>query len=181
MSNNIHEILLANCKAVAEELERVGKKPYHECGECNNCMTNLNANGEIVSYTCEAKSDDGDEYNVTDTDDICEHGDLNMHTRENEPCEDFDPTDGDSGETFYESMYDWLNDQLDIEYTITAKGEYKHGCVTTGTGGPYIEVDTGRRLVLGYRGIDTADAYVSSDTCNTLDEALEEMYESVMG
>jgi hypothetical protein len=114
-TNNTRETLIASCKAVAEELERVGKKLYHECGECKNCKENLNAEGEVVICSCEAKSDGDDEYNVTESGDICEHGDLDRNTRANEPCDDFDPVDGVEDETYYESMYDRLNEQFDIE------------------------------------------------------------------
>ncbi len=193
IKDDIQDLLRAMCEFQAEELERVGKRPTHTCEECKNCKK---TDPEIArergiidppEYYCEAKStlDDEDEddeyYGVTPDDDTDEHGDWNFRTKENEPCDDFDLRDDISEEKYYESMYDWLNDQLDIEYTITGRGEYKSGTVVTGTGGPHIEVVTGSNEVKGYWGSDRASAHVSSDTIARLDECLEEMYDCMRG
>jgi hypothetical protein len=190
--------LEVSCRAVAAELENVGKKPCRYCGECKNWRNKESADPSVedaVPY-CTAKSEyDEDENSVTDyywvsmTDEIEEHGDWNIDLGRNESCADFDAIDGEEfekyenfveykGDCYFESMYEWLNHQLDIEYTITARGEYKHGIVVTGTGGPHIEVDTKAREVKGYRGSDSATAFVGSSAIADLDEALEEMYES---
>ncbi|MGI6235869.1 MAG: hypothetical protein ACOYI6_11595 [Christensenellales bacterium] len=38
--------------------------------------------------------------------------------------------------TEYEDMFNWLNDQLDIEYTISGRGEYLGALITITIGGP---------------------------------------------
>ena len=102
----------------------------------------------------------------------------NHSTNTDEPCAYFDnnPELGEDEEN-YESMHDWLSSKLDIEYIISSRGEYKHGIVTTGTGGPHIEVDTRTKTVNGYWWSEKADVSVDSETIRRLDEALEEMYE----
>lgn len=189
--NSTYELLKAACKNEAATLESVGKHVSRTCGECSNCIkldhTIARERGLEVSadYYCEAKSTldlegwDDDYYEISPDDDYDgeDHGDWNCRTKEAEPCADFDLKIGIPEEQFYEDMIDWLNNQLDIEYTITSRGEYKSGTVCTGTGGPHIEVDTGAGCVKGYWGNETATAHVDSDAINRLDEALEELYD----
>jgi hypothetical protein len=85
----------------------------------------------------------------------------------------------DNSETYYENIYDWLDDQLDIEYTISSRGEYISGCVITSTGGPHIEIDTGLGRVIGYWGVDKAETFISRDAINQLDDALKEMHKNL--
>jgi len=170
--------LEAACKIQAEELERVGKRPVHYCGECTNCRANYNADNEIISYHCIALSDDDAVYEITDEDEITKHGDWGYSVNDGGPCDWFDPKDKSYEEPYYENMADWLDDQPHSEYTITDQGEYRCGTVTTGEGGPHIWVDTRAKEVRGRWWSDTASAYVSSDTIAALDDALEEMYMS---
>jgi hypothetical protein len=173
--NNLH----ASCKYQANELESVGMKPTHYCRECKNCVSKT-----LDEHYCSARSDYDDDnitkhYDVFSNDDITEYGDWNTRIHEYEPCDCFDPKNDIDDETYYETMYDWLNDQLDIEYTITSRGEYRSGTVVTSTGGPHIEINTGTGEVKGYWGSDRASAYVSRDVINELDEVLKEMYKCV--
>ena len=163
-NNETTERLLESCQLVADELERVGKPQCFDCIYCKKMPDDLGDR-----HYCEMLSDiDEDnptenEYHEIDEDDgasCCPHYEHN------------------NVRSTYGDMYAWLEEQLDTEYTICGNGNYKHGCVTTGTGGPHIEVDTRDRCVRGYLGNEKACVSVSQPVISELDEALEEMYEA---
>lgn len=80
--------------------------------------------------------------------------------------------DNDAGEAF--SAYDFLEDALDIEYTVTGRGEYLGARVLVAFGGPSIWVNTRSCIVEGAWWGDTARVGFT-DTLG-LDDALSEMW-----
>jgi hypothetical protein len=181
-NNSTFSQLLASCKYTAEELENVGKC-LHTCDDCKNYKY---SDRHGIHYCLEkSEFDDDDEseiveyYEVHPFDNILDdHGDKKYRSGEIDPCEYFELKDSFGQEPFYSNMYEWLNEQLDIEYIISSNGEYKGGVVVTGTGGPHIEIDTVHSRVNGYWWGTEASYPVDSHATNALDEVLEEMYEA---
>jgi len=79
----------------------------------------------------------------------------------------------DEGEEY--SAYDYLEDVLDIEYTIGSNGVFLGGRILVAFGGPNIWVDTRYCLVEGYWW---GDSFTHSfEDSLGLHEALEELWE----
>lgn len=74
------------------------------------------------------------------------------------------------------SVYDYFNDCLDIEYTISANGDFRGCKIMVACGGPNIWVDTCRGEVFGAWGSDRETAWIPSEICNEIDYIFEEMY-----
>ena len=73
-------------------------------------------------------------------------------------------------------MFDWLEDALDFEYTITSDRQYKACRIMVACGGPNIYVDTLRQNVELYWWNERASYPITNDACNAIDEAMEELY-----
>lgn len=73
------------------------------------------------------------------------------------------------------SAYDYLQDALDIEYTVNSKGEYIGARVLVAFGGPNIWINTRTRTVEGYSWGDKVFAQYAGDAIG-LDDALEELW-----
>lgn len=73
----------------------------------------------------------------------------------------------------------YLDGVLDVEYIIGADGSYRGSVVTVATGGPHIEIDTRRNVVIGYWSSET----VTQSFLDTLglDECLEEDCRNIAG
>lgn len=85
--------------------------------------------------------------------------------------------DCDDVELEQTSMYDWLSDALDWDYTVTRSGDYKAARVLVACGGPNIYVDTLHEQVELYWWTDRAEWSLSRNAAIELDAALEELYE----
>lgn len=75
-----------------------------------------------------------------------------------------------------QSLYDYFNDVYDIEYRIDGRGEYRSVKLMIGFGGPNIYVDTHDAFVKLYWGGSHAQAPISYETSDEIDNIFEEMY-----
>jgi hypothetical protein len=78
----------------------------------------------------------------------------------------------DDGEPM--SAFDYLSDVLDIEYTVSGRGDYLGARVLVAFGGPNIWINTRTNTVEGYWWGDKATA--SFDDGMDLNSALEELW-----
>ena len=74
-------------------------------------------------------------------------------------------------------LYDWLEDALDIEYCMSSAGYMLGARVLVAFGGPSIYVDTRECEVKLYWWTDRASAWIDRETCQALDDVLEECFE----
>ena len=137
----------------------MARKHEHDehCKEIANTLERY-AYGQM--YRCDNCGEIVDENDVDDFDEIssvCPH------------CEE---------ETSFEqlSMYDFLEDALDFEYTINANGDFKHGRVMLTCGGPNIYANTGRNSVELYWWGDSGEYPISNNAADILNEYLEDFY-----
>lgn len=86
-----------------------------------------------------------------------------------------DEVDDYSGEPVELSAYDWLEDALDIIYSVDADRSYRGARVCIGYGGPNVWVDTNTNALEVYWG-GRATRYLPSQFIDYLDEALEELW-----
>lgn len=86
-------------------------------------------------------------------------------------------TDPDDWEA--QTLYDYLSDALDIEYTVSGKGpdDYKGVRITVAWGGPNIYLDTMEKAVLLYWWTDHAKYYLSNAAVDALDDWAREYWE----
>ena len=87
--------------------------------------------------------------------------------------EQVDLTEGDWEQL---SIFDFLEDALDIEYRIGSDGEYRSVKIMVAFGGPNIYIDTASRLVTLHWWTDYAEYPISSDACDQLDECMAEYW-----
>ena len=74
-------------------------------------------------------------------------------------------------------LYTYFNDPLDIEYTISGRGDYLGARIAVALGGPNIYINTRDGYVQGYWGTDRAEAWIPSEICEEIDNIFEEYYE----
>jgi predicted RNA-binding Zn-ribbon protein involved in translation (DUF1610 family) len=74
------------------------------------------------------------------------------------------------------SIYDYLEDVLDIEYRIGSDKELRSVQIMVACGGPNIYLDTASKRVELYWWGDSADYPLSSDAVASIDEWVEELY-----
>lgn len=74
------------------------------------------------------------------------------------------------------SIYDYLEDCLDIEYRCSSRREYRSVQIMVAWGGPNIYLDTATGKVELYWWGDRADAYLSQECITALDEWAEEYF-----
>ena len=74
----------------------------------------------------------------------------------------------------------YLDDALDIEYTVSGRGDYLGSRVCVAFGGPNIYIDTRNRKVQGYWGGDYVERSYSRDALG-LDDYLEETFDCLRG
>ena len=118
------------------------------------------ASGQLVR--CDECGEVFDLYN--DVDEEWEHGDACPH------C----------GEECYPeqlSIYEWLDEALDITYTMSSDGEMLGACVMVACGGPNIYVNTHECEVQLFWWGDKASYPIHRDACDALDDALREYFE----
>ena len=82
-------------------------------------------------------------------------------------------------ETSFEqlSMFDYLEDALDFEFTVDAFKHYKHGRVMLACGGPNIYADTGANAVTLFWWGERGEYPLSQDAADVLDGCLSELYD----
>lgn len=76
------------------------------------------------------------------------------------------------------SLYDYLNDALDYEFTIDSRKEYKSAKIWITLGGPNVWIDTAERAVKLAWGVDREEYPLDWDICNEIDEIMQEIYEN---
>ena len=97
---------------------------------------------------------------------------------------DFDPDDGKCPwchkevEFEQQSLFDWLEDALDIDFTMNSQGQMKGACVCVAWGGPGIYVDTNRCSVDLYWWGEEGHWRINRDACDELDACLEGDFEA---
>lgn len=78
-------------------------------------------------------------------------------------------------------LYSYFSDVLDIEYTISSRGDYLGARIAVALGGPNIYIDTREGEVKGYWGTDRAERWIPSEICEEIDGIMEEYYDMVRG
>ena len=78
-------------------------------------------------------------------------------------------------------LYTYFSDALDIEYTISSRGDYLGARIAVALGGPNIYIDTREGYVKGYWGTDRAEAWIPSEISEEIDGFMEEYYDMVRG
>lgn len=74
------------------------------------------------------------------------------------------------------SIYDYLADVLDYEITIDSRLEYKSAKIWVALGGPNVWIDTAEKAVKLAWCTDRADYPVDWDTCEEIDEYMQDLY-----
>jgi ribosomal protein L37AE/L43A len=75
-----------------------------------------------------------------------------------------------------QSIYDYLEGCLDIEYRCGSRREYRSVQIMVAWGGPNIYIDTASALVELYWGGEKADYPLSREAVEALDEHMEELF-----
>ena len=83
---------------------------------------------------------------------------------EHEPTDEERERAEETGEAC--DLYTYFSDALDIEYTISSRGDY---------------IDTREGYVKGYWGTDRAEAWIPSEISEEIDGIMEEYYDMVRG
>jgi hypothetical protein len=78
-------------------------------------------------------------------------------------------------------LYSYFTDVLDIEYTISSRGDYLGARIAVALGGPNIYIDTREGEVKGYWGTDRAERWIPSEICEEINGIMEEYYDMVRG
>lgn len=74
------------------------------------------------------------------------------------------------------SVSDYLADVLDYEITIDSRLEYKSAKIWVTLGGPNVWIDTADKAVKLAWGTDRAEYALDWDTCDEIDEYMQELY-----
>lgn len=83
----------------------------------------------------------------------------------------------EDGEAY--DLYSYFDDVLDIEYTISARGDFLGCRIAVALGGPNIYIDTRAGEIRGYWGTDRAEVWLPSEICNEIDAIFEEYYNCI--
>lgn len=75
-----------------------------------------------------------------------------------------------------DSLYDYLADALDVEYTINYKGDFLGGKVAITLGGPNIYLDSRFGKIEGFWGTDSFSWSLSVQIQGQLEDILEEWF-----
>ena len=86
---------------------------------------------------------------------------------------DFDAASDDDEQL---SVSDYLADVLDYEITIDSRLEYKSAKIWVTLGGPNVWIDTADKAVKLAWGADRAEYAIDLDTCDEIDEYIQELY-----
>lgn len=74
------------------------------------------------------------------------------------------------------TLYDWMDDVLDIYVTCSLDGQLRSCEIVVTTGGPHIEVDTGSKAVKLYWGSTRTEWPISYGAADELDDIVSEMW-----
>ena len=85
----------------------------------------------------------------------------------------------ENGEAY--DLYTYFADALDIEYTISSRGDFLGARIAVALGGPNIYIDTREGYVKGYWGTDREEAWIPSEICEEINGIMEEYYDMVRG
>ena len=80
----------------------------------------------------------------------------------------------EEGEVY--DLYSYFNDALDIEYTISARGDFLGCRIAVALGGPNIYIDTRAGEIRGAWGTDRVSVWLPSEICNEIDAIFEDLY-----
>ena len=80
----------------------------------------------------------------------------------------------DDGETM--TLYDYMNDILDYEYTVDSKKEYKSVKIWVTLGGPNVWIDTSDSYIRLAWGSEREEYPLDYDICNEIDAIFEEYF-----
>ena len=75
------------------------------------------------------------------------------------------------------SLYDYLNDVLDYEFTIDSNKDYKSAKIWITLGGPNVWIDTAERAVKLAWGTDREEYALDWDVCEEIDCIMQDIYE----
>ena len=75
------------------------------------------------------------------------------------------------------TLYDYLNDVLDYEFTIDSQKEYKAAKIWVTLGGPNVWIDTEERAVKLAWGTDREEYALDWDACDELESIIAEYME----
>lgn len=76
----------------------------------------------------------------------------------------------------YEEMCDYFQNSYDTKYIINGDHSYFAVRVMVAGGGPNIYINTWERRVEGYWWFDSAEAVISREACDAIDEFFAELY-----
>ena len=74
------------------------------------------------------------------------------------------------------TLFDYVNDSLDIEYTLDSRRNLLGVRLWMTLGGPNIYIDTRGGEVVGHWGSDCARAWVPSEICEEITSYFEEIF-----
>lgn len=74
------------------------------------------------------------------------------------------------------SLYDYLADVLDYEFTIDSRKEYKSAKIWVTLGGPNVWIDTEERAVKLAWGTNREEYPLDWDVCDEIDSIMQEIY-----
>ena len=75
------------------------------------------------------------------------------------------------------SLYDYLADALDYEFTIDSRKEYRAAKIWGALGGPTVWIDTAERAVKLAWGTDREEYPLDWDVCEEIDDVMCDVYE----
>ena len=73
-------------------------------------------------------------------------------------------------------LIDYFNDVLDVEYTISNRGDYLGASIWVTIGGPSIWIDTRDNSIEGRWGSDRVSVWLPSEISNEIDDIFKEYY-----
>lgn len=76
-------------------------------------------------------------------------------------------------------LYEYFYDVLDIEYTISSRGDYLGASIWITLGGPNIWIDTRENEIKGRWGSDAVNIWLPSEISNEIDAIFEEYYNCI--
>lgn len=77
----------------------------------------------------------------------------------------------------YEEIYQEVEEALDISVTTSINKEYRGCRIAITLGGPNIFINTNNSQVEGYWGLDSFSSPLNSQTANTIDDIICDMWE----
>lgn len=151
------KMLETHCEGIKNELESL---VYGYC--------------EFICQNCKHCKEVDDKYYCSVRDNSDETVDLGMDCLYDELFEAFD--EDRTGE--HKDLWEWVDDLLDIEYTISSHGDYLGAEVAVTLGGPNIYINTREGVIKGRWGSDKVDICLDSAICKEIDFALEDLYQN---